>query len=334
MGGEKIMNRILKSDYFLMVISVLIAAFIWIYVVYEKNPMHEVWIRDLPINFINQSEDFKNGKLIVIEQADDKVDVKIRGRRTAISSAKLSKITCTVNMNDVKSAGDYSLPISVNFSTDGVEVLQKTPYNLSISVDEVVTKGVPINIDTTGTVKEGYVLGETQMSPTEIKITGPHSVLSKIKKAAITVDLTDISEDIKGLYKIKLYNSDNEEIADDRLSRNVDYADINFPVLSTKAVKLKVVLSDTKNSEGNKVTVKSVKPETVLIKGRAEDLSDITEIETQKIDVSELLKSGTLEAYLNPESLPENVYTADDGAMDDVFEVAYTVAVNKEPDAE
>ena len=63
MGGEKIMNRILKSDYFLMVISVLIAVFIWIYVVYEKNPMHEVWIRDLPINFINQAEDFKNGKL-------------------------------------------------------------------------------------------------------------------------------------------------------------------------------------------------------------------------------------------------------------------------------
>ncbi len=327
MGGEKIMNRILKSDYFLMIISVLIAIIIWIYVVYEKNPMHEVWIRDLPINYINQNDDFKNGKLIILNESDNTVDVKIRGRRTAISSAKLSKITCTANMSDVTREGEYSLPVSINFSTDGIEILQKTPYNLNLNVDEVVTQTMDISVETSGTLKEGYVLGETVMTPGDIKITGPKSMLKKIKKVSVTVDLTDKEEDIAGLYKIKLYNSSGDEYTDERISRNIDYADVKIPVLSTKTVKIKALLTEGKNSAGDKVTISGVSPETVLIKGTSQDLKGVSEIETFKIDSKDLYESGKTNTYLDPSSLPDGVTTADDGAMESNVEVTYTVTV-------
>ena len=48
----------------LFVASLFIAIFLWIFVVYQENPNHEIWINGIPVNFINRNANFENGKLM------------------------------------------------------------------------------------------------------------------------------------------------------------------------------------------------------------------------------------------------------------------------------
>ncbi|MBQ7901629.1 MAG: hypothetical protein IJ365_06680, partial [Clostridia bacterium] len=140
------MKRLLKSDYFLMFASVLVAVLIWIYVVYEQNPMHETWLRDVPVTYTNQTADFETGKLIVLEGDIAKVDLKIRGRRSAVSAVDVSSVTCSVNMGEITDAGSYTLPITFSTTVYGIELMQKKPNSVNLVVDRVVTEERSITV--------------------------------------------------------------------------------------------------------------------------------------------------------------------------------------------
>lgn len=328
MGGEETVKRLYESDYFLMLISVITAVIIWIYVVYEKNPLYETWIRNIPITYINQTQGFETGKLTVIKESTKTIDVKIKGRRTAISSAKLSDINCTVNMADITRGGTYSLPISVNFSADGIELMQKSPYNISITVDEVATQECSITIETSGSVKSGYVVDDSAFTPDAVKLTGPQTLLAKVDRASVTVDLTDKDNDINGLYKIKLYRSDGEELTDDRISKNVDYAEVKFVILQSKTIKIKPVFSQSATSDGKPIQASTVSPDLVTVKGRGEQLKDLTEIKTQVIDVSHISEGGEATVMLDLGSLPEGVAAAESITHNPIT-VKYTVGAEQ-----
>lgn len=306
------MKEFFKSDLFLRIASLFIAIFLWIFVVYQENPNHEIWINGIPVNFINRNANFENGKLIITNGDDVKVNIKVQGRRSAISKAKSSSVNCSVNLADIDSEGVYTLPITVNISTYGVEMISKEPYNVTLTVERVVTEERIVEINKIGAPKAGFVEGTLESTPASVKITGPESSVRNVASASVALDLTDAAEDIAGLYKIRLYDSEGKEITDETITKNIEYCDVKCPILATKEIPVVPELSSDRNSNGQRITAISVSPDKVTLVGRAEQLERIEKISTKKISVSDVNGTTTVNAPLNLSSVSEGVLISND----------------------
>lgn len=306
------MKKFLKSDIFLRLASLFAAILLWIFVVYQENPVHETWINGIPVTFVNRSANFENGKLVITDGDDVKVNVKIQGRRSAVSTAKASNISCTVNLADVEEGGTYTLPISVNISSRGVSLVTNEPYNVTVEVDNVVTRERDVVVNRTGTPKQGFVEGSVEITPASVKLTGPESVINDVASAAVVLDVTDASEDIAGLYKIRLYNSEGKEITDSRITGNVEYCDVKCPILSTKVVSVSPTLSSETNHSQQKISVVSVSPDKITLVGRAQQLDRIHTVVTEPIAVSNIKDAQSVTAPLALDVISEGVLISND----------------------
>ena len=298
------MKDIFKTNWFLAVISVLVAIIIWVYVVYQENPMYETTIKNVPVNFTKQSDEFETGKLTVISSNSETVDLKIKGKRNVIAKVKRDSINCSVNMSDVVSEGSYTLPFSINFNVDGIEVLSKKPYNIVLKVDDVVTKEKEIKIDTVGKPADGFIAESVEYSPLKIRLTGARSIVNKIKSAGITVDLNNATDTISGRYKVKLYDKNGAEFTDEGINKNVTYTELKYNIFQTKQAEVSASLSSDVNAYGKKIKVSKIKPAKLTVIGDKRELMNIDKLKTEKIDVSNIKDGDVVTVKLD--KLPEN----------------------------
>lgn len=307
MDGEEEMKNFIKSDYFLLTVSAIVSIFLWIFVSYEVNPIHERWIENINIEYTNESQEFERGKLVVISGNESSADIRIRGRRSDISVFDYKDITCSVNLAGINAPGKYTLPVTFVSSVYGIEFVQKNPNSVELVVDEVVSTEYNIEIATSGNIGEEYTLGDVTFAPQTVKVTGPKTVIGKIKVAKVSVDVTDVTSDIVGLYKIKFYDDNNNEITDGRISSNIEYCDVTFPVYSKKKLNIMPVFSDETNSKDEKIVVTSVEPENVYIIGKNDDIKNISDVYTKTIYTSDITETQTIVAQLDLSQLPEGV---------------------------
>ncbi len=293
-----------KTDWFLKIASLVAAIVIWFYVVYQENPVFTQWVSNITVVQKNLSEDFENGKLVILNISADDADVKISGRRRIVSAINSSAAYASIDMGKITDAGTYTLPISVDFSTDGIEVTQIKPNYCTVVVDKVVTQEREIEIVTKGEVSPEHAIDDITVNPTVVKLTGPQMALNEVASCSITVDLTDSTEDIKGLYKIKLYNENGQEINNTSIIKNVEYTDVYCSVSSAKAVEVVPALSGETNVDGKKVTAKC-EPQTIFVKGKTSALGTVEQVYTEVIDISQISESVEIEKNI---VLPDGLF--------------------------
>lgn len=316
-----------KKDWFLRVASLVAAVLIWFYVVYQENPTIDSWLTKLPIAQQNLSDDFVNGKLVIMSVSAENADVKVSGRRRMVSSANASTGTAYMDMSKIKKEGEYHIPINVNFTLDGLDVVQIRPSHCTVVVDRVVTEERTIEITTKGEATAGFDVDKISLNPSVIKLTGPQTLVSAVKHCEIAVDVTDASEDIKGLYKVKLYDERNQEITGTDIAKNIEYTDVYCSVSATKDIEVKPNLSSNINLNGDRVNA-VCEPSSIRVIGKTNAMDSVTEVLTPLIDVSEIYESTTEEMELN---LPDGLFFADESNK--TVKVKITVA-KTEPEPE
>lgn len=298
------MKPFYKTDWFLKIISIVIAIVLWVYISYEQKPQYETWIRGVNVVQTNLSQDFENGKLVIMEGATDKIDIKIRGDRKDVSAVKPGNITAIIDMLGVDGEGTYSLPISVTIPVDGIEIVQKSPSHASIKVDKIITVEKRINAEIKGVPGEGVVVGDYKIEPESVKLTGPESVINTISNVKTTIDLAEASANPESLFKIKLYDVNDNEIINSLITQNIEYVQVSDLFAETKMADVVVnTLSDV-NEAGDKVEYTILSSVKIQLSGDAEALEAVNSISTEEIDVSKITSETEVTAKL---IIPEDI---------------------------
>lgn len=292
------MKKLFDSNWFTITLSVLAALIIWIYVVYEINPTFETTIKNVPVNYVRYSEELTNGKLSVLSKSSETVNVKVKGKRTTLARVTRDSVYCSVNMADVDVAGTHKIPIAVSFDISGVELVSKDPYNAVVQVDKVVTQEMDIVVETSGTPADGYIYDTIEYSTDKIRITGAKSIVSKIKKAGITVDIANKTESQSGRYKIILTDANGNVIDDSGISKNISYVELKCNILRLKELAVNAVLSAKTTAGGKKVSVKSVTPAKLNVLGSRTAVEALDKLKTEKINVSYVKDGAKIEVKL------------------------------------
>ncbi len=279
----------LTDNLFLKVLSVLIAVLFWI-VVMNINDAEKTRSFPMSVELINTEVITSNGKVFRVVEGTDYVNVRVRARKSVIDELKSTDFILTADMQkDLKF--DSMVGISVECRNKNINVDENVTLsrsNVEVSIEDSATEQFQVHVSHTGTENDGLVVGSLVPEQTIIKITGPVSLVERIKTVEAVVDITGLPATAVRTCELKLYDSVGGIIDNTYLNYvgKTDGIDVTISMLNTKTVPLKFSYTGTP-AENYVVKELSYKPETIEIAGNAGVLSSISrwEIPAEAVDV-------------------------------------------------
>lgn len=287
------------------IVSLVIAIFFWSYVMGVENPTETMTIRNVRVNFENV-ESLENKGLILINQADQFVNIKVSGKKNELNKLKEGSVLATVDLKGF-GVGDSRAVVSTRFESNpgNIQVENVTPSDVLVSIDKVITKEMAVKIDTLGTPVENYIVGDISTTSPNVKIKGPKATLDKVRGLVSTIDISDKKESFTISNPVKAVDENGDELVNIEAVPNV--INISVPIFQTviKPIELK-----TKGNLPTLLNIKSydISPSTITLKvlNNAKIPQNIT---TEEVDLSAINKNTSIKLKLN---IPDGLVPIDE----------------------
>lgn len=275
------MKMKLMDNLFLKILSVVIAVILWIVVVIISDA-ESTDTFSIEVALKNTDIVTENGKVFWVEDGSNMVKLTVRARRSVLEDLKDSDFVLTADMEkDLKY--DSLIDIRVECKNRDVDVdedISLSRSNVKVSIEDSATEQFPVYVSYTGTVNDGLVVGSMVPEQTVIKVTGPVSIVERIKEVKAVVDVTGLPKTASKTCSLKLYDGDGDPIDTTYLNyvgKN-DGIDVTVSMLNTKMIPLVFEHSGTP-AEGYKAAEIEWKPEMIEVAGTQEVLSALTSLQ-------------------------------------------------------
>lgn len=295
-----------KSDITPKILTLVIAIFLWSYVMSEENPVIVNRYRNVAVTYANTSALDKQG-LVIMGPEEVKIDVRVNGQKAEMDKFLSSSIFALVDLSGY-SEGQVKIPITVGIldQTSGITIVSYEPKEVLFTFDRIITKEVPITVTTSGELPENYVHGDILTRPQSILLRGPRTWVNEVQSAVAILDISSKTEIMNLSVPVKAVDDSGEEVRG--VEKEPGIIDITLPVFKTTFVPIQL-MTINELPEGMALVDIVISPSEIMIKGdNSVDLID--KIESLPIDVNTLLGKNSAELTLN---LPGGVSLLDSG---------------------
>ena len=311
---DKVLRDFFCKNTLLKLASLFFAMLLWGYVLMEQNPDRDKVLDNVSISFEGES-DLISRKLVVRGDRQDllsSISAKVSTKLVNYADLNASSVNATVNLRSISKAGTYSLPIVATSRTGSVQSV--TPGNITVEIDQLVTKRIPIEYRVVGTLQDGYWAGDPSLSRSEIDIEGALSDISSIVKGICYIDIAQRTSTYNEAIPVVLLNAAGEEVSSSLLLGQLPSVSVRQEVLTTKELPVNArdaLLGLEDMDENYELRDVNVIPATILVAGPQARLSTLTELElSEMIDIfgrtSSLLISAGIEVPEGIRLLGEN----------------------------
>ena len=291
------MNKLLKNDLVIRIISILFAIILWFFVLSDTNPYSTVYI-SVPIRFLNENTIQEKGLEIKNKNYQREIIVSVEGRTAMVNSIDSSYFDAVVDFSEVKEAGIVDVGVKFTKLKDNVNVKSYNPVSIKLELERIEEKTFEIQVRTEGIPKEKYYIIGGSTVPNTITIRGIESMISSIASTVVTVDVNGLDQNLVVKKDCKLYDINGNEITE--LSGRY-IVDVKVDVAKEVAV---VPVIQGMVSSGYVEKERFVYPQSIMIKGAPEILTGINEIRTVPVSIEGYTSNLDVKVPLN---LPEGV---------------------------
>lgn len=296
----------IRNKNVLRLLSVVLALFLWFYVVAVENPYSERKITKIPIQFVNHEELESRG--LAIDYSDvQTMDVVISGSRSDVMKVSADEITATVDLTGYEKGKNYA-NITIKVPSK-VELVDQRIQVIPITVEKLQTAKKKVNIQFTGTASKEKEAKLFAQDIEQVKVSGAQSQVAKVSKVFADLDVSKLTDNSKK-YSLKIYAADakGKEITGVELSHTK--VSVQAGLYSIKSVPLSL---DLKGEPAAEYRVSALDaPKTVKIAGFADKLEKIDKLVSNPIYLSDLTESKKIPIEI---TLPEGVELAEQDAV-------------------
>lgn len=241
---KNIKNYILNSfnnNTAMIIYSIIIAILMWFVISITIYPTTPKTLSNVPLEIDITGTSAEENDLSVISASAKNVTVTIKGERSRIGSLTADDLTAKAVIENVNSAGEKSLNISVTGKDSDVkfEVTDIKPSKVDVMFDRIDTREYDLTVNAPNiTAADGLYMdkSEFKVTPSVIEITGPSKQLDSIDKAQVYVDT---KQEINTAYTfhskdVVLYDKNESKINTDNLTYNSEDFTIDIPVYMQK----------------------------------------------------------------------------------------------------
>jgi len=275
---------LLKKDNLLVrLISFLIACFLWIFVSVQNNPITEKTY-DVRLSQINLPS------AMTVYSAPEKISVTVRGSKTVLSAKSAGEIFATANFKNV-TEGQQKIPVKVN--TKIGEIVSYTPSEISVYVDTISQKSVPVQTRMVGTPVEDMTLGNITIKPNFVTIKGATHRLDKVNRVVAPVDVTERSGNFEAESELVAVSDDGYDIPNMVITpQRVLVNAVMMPQLLTVELPVELVTIG-EPPIGYEMKEAKLDPIKVRVSASPSKLKGITVVKTKPLDISKLVNGST-----------------------------------------
>jgi YbbR domain-containing protein len=273
------MSRMLNKKINTRIISILFAVALWLYVASEQNPMEYRNIKDVPVRLIN-TEAINTSGLIVRDAQDYKIDVTLQGKRSVLAEIKASEIIADADLRGHTQKGVNNVPVELRGLPSNIELVDFNPKVVKVTMEQIMNVQVPVIVSAEGNPQQGYTTLEPVITPGEVLVNGPESLLGNIRAMTATMRISGASSDIQEVLAVKAVDADNNDITGVTVNPNV--VEVTIPVRKTKEVNIEPVM-EGQPDEGWEITDIYQNRDTIVIYGEEDLLQDIHSVRTRPV---------------------------------------------------
>ncbi|MYL51362.1 hypothetical protein GLV98_17960 [Halobacillus litoralis] len=329
------MDNWFKSIWFIRIISLMLAGLLWVTVNVDNNMDSDSLffnqsssdmevMENIPLEIRFDSEEY------VVSGIPQEVSVSVEGPTSAVAPVSRQKnFTVFVDLNGL-GPGTHEVSLQHSGISNQLAVTLD-PKIIEVTIEEKVTEEYEVNIDyiNQGNLDSALELGEPEVDPSEVAITGASSVIERVASVKAIIDVGGATESIEAQEApVKVYDNQGNE-----LNVLVDPTTVNVSVpiaTRTKTVPLNVAARGG-NTEGVLIESVSTETEEVTISGPKEVLDGIESLPEVPVDVSEVTENQTVEVDI---PLPEGVTSVQPETIEVDIEVVEGEAGNDGSDTD
>lgn len=297
--------------------ALFFAALLWLVVVNIDDPEEIQVYRNIPVQVVNDDKVVINtGKTYQIIDDTEAVNVTIRAKRSVLNKIKADSIVATADFNDMQLASLIPITVTVTGREGEYTSATANPNNLRVNIEDVSDNTFPLTVSTTGTVRDGYMLGEMTTNPKSIKIGGSESLINQIDRAVARIGVSGMSETATVDAELILYDIDGNVIDQTLLTNNLGDKglSVDVQILRIKSIPITATASGTPG-DGYALTSITCEPQNIQVAGTSEDLEEMEEISIapSQLDITGLTEKQEFVIDISG-YLPEGVSLVDNSA--------------------
>lgn len=298
-----------KYDLLTLVISFVLAVGLWCYVMNQENPTRSLEYRNINVQLQGADDLYNTYNLSVIEGAESTVDVRVSAQTSRLANLTASQIKVVANLSDsISTPGTYDLAYEVILPESGMTCTESNPSTVSVTVDRIETKTVPVEVEISGESPKEYKIGEPELQTDTVSITGPENELDRVAKAVVELDAKNLKQSISDVSsEYTLVDSNGSSIDMTNISREATRVKVSVPVLRVREVPLTVSLTPEDDIESKNASVK-LSSDTVKIQGDPDAVGAITSIEVGSININNAENGDSFTFAITP---PTGITLAD-----------------------
>lgn len=322
------MKKRLMHNIGLKMLAFLTASMLWFIVVNIEDPVITQTYNTIPVSVINAEVLAETSQTYQIVDETQNVSVTVRAKRSVLNKIKSDNIAVVADMKELELKTQIPLRVVINGYEGEYEEAYSTPRNLQVRLEEELTKKFPIVPATTGTVRDGYALGEIKAVPENISIRGPQSTISRISRVEAAVSVSGLSKDMVLQSELVLYDDENNIIDQSLLANNLgaEGVAVSVQLLNTKNIPVEFDTSEIQAADGYEFTGITYEPQEIQVAGLKSELNKVDKIQIPASVLAQTgLRTRTDQTIDVSKFLPENLRLTDENANS----IVVTITVEK-----
>jgi YbbR domain-containing protein len=175
-----------RDNWGIAVLALAVAVALWVYVSDEDEAERTARIPgSIAVTCVN----IPAGQVPSPPCEEQSVNVSVRANESDLDDLTTSDFTATVDLSAVTTT-TANVPVNVEPATAGIEVVQVSPPQIRVSLEDLTTRTVPIRARGVGVPPRGFEAQSFSVEPEAALISGPASLVSRVDAVEADVDLS------------------------------------------------------------------------------------------------------------------------------------------------
>lgn len=262
------------------------AVTLWMYVRTQQNPIVSQEIKkEIEVKGLAPG--------LIITSPLPTISLLIKAPKKKLEQIDLHSIKAEISLEG-KGEGSYEVPLKIS-APKGVSVYSKVK-SVRVDLDRIVSQQMPVQVVISGAPPEGFSLGAISLNPTNVLVYYPLSQRGNLLGAQVLVDPSRGEGEV--MLPVLVVDKQNKPVSNARVIPPL--VKVTLALKTTRVVKVLPIVPDFTGSLPNNLVLQKVEvyPEVVSVTGPHSVLTGLNSIKTEKIDLSQIQSSCSLEVPL------------------------------------
>ncbi|MHB8820027.1 MAG: CdaR family protein, partial [Bellilinea sp.] len=137
----------------------------------------------------------QDSNLIITSDLPDQVSLVLSAPQSVwnLPLSESDAVRALVDLSGLE-AGTYTLPIQIQIIPQPVRKTSQTPETMTITLEPLRVKELPVSLILRGSPATGYQMGEASINPSVVTVTGPAASVDQVARVRATLDVNQANQ--------------------------------------------------------------------------------------------------------------------------------------------